>query len=149
MADILIRGIEMPRERSLWLCIKTDGTVYNIKPGGIATAHAVGTAIHIPAGHGRLIDANELELDLVRHNGAIGFELIGNAPTIVPAEGVTDDGTKEELFAAVRLIKEHCTERQDCTSVKRCPIIDWCIRANPDINPEEWPDPEEGGGEDG
>jgi len=46
----------------------------------------------LPEGHGRLIDANELELDLVRHNGAIGFELIGNAPTIVPAEGGGEDG---------------------------------------------------------
>ena len=47
--------------------------------------------VPLPEGHGRLIDANELELDLVRHNGAIGFELIGNAPTIVPAEGGTDE----------------------------------------------------------
>jgi len=47
--------------------------------------------VQLPEGHGRLIDANELELDLVRHNGAIGFELIGNAPTIVPAEGETDE----------------------------------------------------------
>ena len=47
--------------------------------------------VPLPEGHGRLIDANELELDLVRHNGAIGFELIGNAPTIVPAEGETDE----------------------------------------------------------
>jgi hypothetical protein len=30
--------------------------------------------------------------ELKPYNGAIGFELIGNAPTIVPAEGENDDG---------------------------------------------------------
>lgn len=52
MMSILIRGMEMPKERSLWFCIKTDGTVYNIKPGGVGTAHAVGTAVPLPEGHG-------------------------------------------------------------------------------------------------
>lgn len=118
MADILIRGMEMPKERSLWFCIRTDGAVYNIKPGGIGTAHAIGTAVPIPAGHGRLIDADALLLDAgeVCEVWGDGFTISGfsreqieNAPTIIDAdlewkmrncccfsndqkEGGTDDG---------------------------------------------------------
>lgn len=86
MADLVIRGLGIPKERSLWLCIKTDGTVYNIKPGGIGTAHAVGTAVHLPEGHGRLIDADELIKAKSVNNIAIMID-IADAPTIVPAEG--------------------------------------------------------------
>ncbi len=80
MADILIRGMEMPKEPTP-LTLYPDGRWNDYTDG------ANGEFLPLPEGHGRLIDANELELDLVRHNGAIGFELIGNAPTIVPAEG--------------------------------------------------------------
>lgn len=102
MADILIRGMEMPKEKNLWLCIKTDGTVYNIKPGGIGTAHAVGTAVPLPAEHGRLTDADELfdtmrfhrdhaELNDVRLGLDEAVGVVMNAPTIVPAEGDADN----------------------------------------------------------
>lgn len=52
--------------------------------------------------------------------------------------------TKEELFAAVRLIKEHCDSMakiacSDCSL--RC-VCNRCFIGIPD----EWPDPEEGGG---
>lgn len=53
---------------------------------------------------------------------------------------------KEELFAAVRLIKEHCKDTclADCAS--NCHLRRWCgLTATA---PETWPDPE-GGGEDG
>lgn len=104
MADLVIRGMEMPK--SCFDCIFENrffGKIgCNNLPGMFANElHAIAYTternpfcplISLPEGHGRLIDANELELDLVRHNGAIGFELIGNAPTIVPAEGGTDDG---------------------------------------------------------
>lgn len=103
MMSILIRGMEMPKERSLWLCIKTDGTVYNIKPGGVGTAHAVGTAVPLPEKHGRLIDAEAFEDAFIRYylsqerNNHLVFtpveikqhlaDMIGDWPTIVPAEG--------------------------------------------------------------
>ena len=98
MADILIRGMEMPKERSLWLCIKTDGTVYNIKPGGIGTASAVGTAVQLPEGHGRLIDADAMLSKYVKDaHGLDGIydttdlpEMLSYMPPIVPAEGGTD-----------------------------------------------------------
>lgn len=97
--SIVIRGMEMPKERSLWLCIKTDGTVYNIKPGGIGTAHAVGTAVPLPEGHGRLGDLDALfqvigqdtdrwlidDISYIETDDAISA--VYKAPTIVPAEG--------------------------------------------------------------
>lgn len=108
MADILIRGMAMPKtcvqcdlkrydqERiwtdngtellGAWVCKRTDEIIWNTQRGENCPLAS------FPERHGRLIDANELELDLVRHNGAIGFELIGNAPTIVPSEGGGDDG---------------------------------------------------------
>jgi hypothetical protein len=100
MADVIIRGMNMPKERSLWLCIKTDGTVYNIKPGGIGTAHAVGTAVPLPEGHGRLIDA-DAPVRVVWSDGTIHsttvsrllcmHSLLGLPKTIVPAEGGNTD----------------------------------------------------------
>lgn len=58
--------------------------------------------------------------------------------------------TKEELFAAVRLISNNCARHGgDCSD---CPLLDWCDR-NDDFGlstiPEEWRDPEEGGGGEG
>lgn len=56
--------------------------------------------------------------------------------------------TKEELFAAVRLIKEHCDSMGE-RACRDCPLtIAICNRCFIGI-PDEWPDPEEGGGEDG
>lgn len=101
MADLVIRGIELPKERSLWLCIKTDGTVYNIKPGGIRTAQAVGTVIPLPEGHGKLGDldklyaiANERSMGIygpVNYMCVITGDDILKAPTIIPAEGGPDE----------------------------------------------------------
>lgn len=54
--------------------------------------------------------------------------------------------TKEELFAAVRLIKEHCKLYTEYERHLNCPLLRTCIRCF-DETPQEWPDPEEGGGE--
>lgn len=53
--------------------------------------------------------------------------------------------TKEELFAAVRLIKEHCKDTRIADCVFYCHLHRWCRLAQ--TTPQEWPDPEEGGGE--
>lgn len=53
--------------------------------------------------------------------------------------------TKEDLFAAVQLIKEHCNSLDGCAD---CCIRLWCW-SNISDQPFGWPDPEEGGGEDG
>lgn len=102
MADIVIQGMEMPKERSLWLCIKTDGTVYNIKPGVITTAHALGTVILLPEGHGRLIEkksarAKFCQFCFWKHQNKDACERCAGCPidfipTIVPAEGGNADG---------------------------------------------------------
>ena len=100
---IYIPNVEMPKERSLWLCIKTDGTVYNIKPVGIGMAQVVGTAVSLPEKHGRLIDADALidALETQDYSSApdtledwtpqdmtaANIADITHAPTIVPAEG--------------------------------------------------------------
>lgn len=91
MSDLIIRGMEMPKERSLWLCVKTDGTVHNIKPGGIGTAHAVGTAVPLPEKHGRLIDGDALAEQCDSPHWCVWLNEIQDAPTIVPAEGGTDE----------------------------------------------------------
>lgn len=62
--------------------------------------------------------------------------------------------TKEELFNAVRLIKEHCKEQDKIDPIScvrkdyKCPLWNWCFE-NSVKTPNRWPDPEEGGGEDG
>lgn len=73
--------------------------------------------------------------------------------------------TKEELFAAARLIKGYCKSRDECQvlsknrksideyqalSKDRCPFFTqfgstWCVLNN--CVPSLWPDQEEGGGE--
>jgi hypothetical protein len=92
MADIVIRGVEMPETNFSYINLQIwgNGGVYKLDRQCNLTPVKY-QVVPLPEGHGRPIDANELELDLVRHNGAIGFELIGNAPTIVPAEGGTDE----------------------------------------------------------
>ena len=55
--------------------------------------------------------------------------------------------TKEELFAAVRLVKSHC--KMLSFNCRKCDLSNWCFenhyfeRTN---TPVLWPDPEEGGG---
>lgn len=55
---------------------------------------------------------------------------------------------REELFAAVRLIKEHCKLYTEYECFLECPLLPTCNRCFVET-PQEWPDPEEGGGEDG
>lgn len=53
--------------------------------------------------------------------------------------------TKEELFEAVRLIKEHCASMAK-EAWCDCFLQSVCSRCFIGI-PDEWPDPEEGGGD--
>jgi hypothetical protein len=93
MADLVIRGMEMPQECN-WKTIRLypNGTCafqngegdYNVIPYA---------AIQLPAKHGRLIDADAL-IEQAEPDGGYGhmcvyLETIGDAPTIVPAEGGT------------------------------------------------------------
>lgn len=51
--------------------------------------------------------------------------------------------TKEELFAAVRLIHKHCISLK--FGCRGCPLNDWCDEEydNRDgASPDQWPDPD-------
>lgn len=119
MADLVIRGMEMPTDASLWILIRPDGTVHKLKVGGKHGEPQQGVAVPLPEGHGRLIDADELaedlQLDVENYQRAlddlniVGIEreriqfdkdckqncmwYLSKCPTIVPTEGGADDGT--------------------------------------------------------
>lgn len=93
MADILIRGIEMPTNRDVTIRIDTNGEVYvyDTYPTLILKA------VTLPEGHGRIVDAAEI---LKKANNSPWFDgdvaelglLLGSeVATILPAEGGTDD----------------------------------------------------------
>lgn len=60
--------------------------------------------------------------------------------------------TREELFAAVRLIKEHCIKQDEINPNScvrddyKCPLWSLCFLTL-GMPPSNWPDLEEGGGD--
>lgn len=114
MADILIRGMEMPKGDleyvSLW--VYGDGRVYVRNKASAASSQRLqDLAATLPAKHGRLIDADafktmclsatkEAKPDFIRHEDwlkscAITMSFcrdIDEQPTIVPAEGGQTNG---------------------------------------------------------
>lgn len=101
MADILIRGMEIPKE-------PTNITIY---PDGCwcdyTSNDSHGKFVVLPEGHGRLIDADVLmeiirahDYPLTAHFNSIDFgmftlgiqQAVDEVPTIVPAEGGGEDG---------------------------------------------------------
>ena len=152
MADIVIRGLEMPKSGYVEMLLKVmDGEVYYNYAGN--TEIKAADYIPLPEGHGRLIDVDALKENLRTvdfwndSERVVSEQDINNAPTIIPAEGGNADATREELFAAVRLLKKHCENRAKnfCTG---CALFDWCIdRINNKslCTPRWWADPEGGG----
>lgn len=110
-ADILIRGMEMPKDGSLWLLIRPDGTVLKIKNNDKLGLPKEGAAIFLPEGHGDLIDRDafraenglnakcehcptntyECQHDMI-HTKMEFCGMLDDAPVIVPAEGGEADG---------------------------------------------------------
>lgn len=103
MAAIIINGMDMPiKNGCTTLTIWPNGTVNAVvyTQGGRSATFSTKTAVPLPDGHGRLIDAYALYMQLHRmYHGAISdsdikvYEALGmisNAPTIVPAEGGAD-----------------------------------------------------------
>ena len=77
MADILIHGISMPRERDhLTITINADGTV---QPLVDMYCPIIAHAIELPE-HGDLIDRDTLP------QGRVEWEDIDDAPVVVPAD---------------------------------------------------------------
>lgn len=101
MADILIRGIEMPKDGN-WKTIRifSDGSyeIPNWQGDCRVFPHMV---IPLPEGYGRLIDADALlneSYDIIEDHSGLDYidpcpvwgysvDMINRAPTIVPAEG--------------------------------------------------------------
>lgn len=91
MSDILIKGMEMPKNEPLLVKINPDGSVSTTAKNGYKKYQAV----PVPP-HGRLIDADVLIKSLSldeddAENGAsllmaIFIEVLKAAPTIIPAE---------------------------------------------------------------
>lgn len=103
MADILIRGIEMPKSGYIEMLLKViDGEIYYNYAGDKEVKSA--DFIPIPEGHGRLGDLDEMmkyikdhEYELKSRMGCVGKGMFtyqikeyANNHTIVPAEGGND-----------------------------------------------------------
>lgn len=99
MADILIRGMEMPKYTTkAEFGIDADGNPLCMVYHEDGTEPDIYDVVSLPEGHGRLIDA-----DALLNNNGVGTQIAGwgkmfhetaiaYAPTIVPAEGETDNG---------------------------------------------------------
>lgn len=89
MADLVIRGMEMPTEQRIEVLIFKNGFVayYDVEGRYIGQAKAV----PLPEGHGRLGDLDVLQEEFKKSHDGKRLMLIDTAPTIVPAEGVTDN----------------------------------------------------------
>ena len=92
MADILIRGMEMPKDGYIDVRLFPDGLAY-IQTGEPPYYRAFG-AIELPP-HGRLIDADATLLEAKRISGPMTgdgwsnwgvYALIERQPTVIPAE---------------------------------------------------------------
>lgn len=110
MADLIIRGMEMPKTGDhpfiVWVHPTGEATIYKYAVGagyGMYTDSSEvmkATAVPLPAGHGRLIDADALlsVLDILKDKGCDGpvwdqmQDIVASMVTIVPAEGGTDNG---------------------------------------------------------
>ena len=93
MSDLLIKGVEMPKDKAVAVVIHPDGTAYTAEMfAGVCTEYLSDcTAVPVPA-HGRLIDADALkenwthrDLDLFSQGWGYLKDL-NRAPTIIPAE---------------------------------------------------------------
>lgn len=55
--------------------------------------------------------------------------------------------TEEELFAAVRTIRNHCKEQDEINPNScvrddyKCPLWLWCLKADGEKTPSQWPEP--------
>ena len=89
--SILIKGAKMPKEissnshRTITLVIGSDGLVYDINRNRLPAV-----AVEVPEPHGRLIDADKLEIERRTYDTyndySETFDMIDNAPTVIESE---------------------------------------------------------------
>lgn len=119
MADLVINGVKVPDRRTIELmrtelaCVSRSEFDRHCKDCDlvqdadeliaafcevITVLETVANAVPLPEGHGRLGDLDALMPDFVKarweffSDGDTFLRLLKNAPTIVPAEGGTDNG---------------------------------------------------------
>lgn len=85
MADILIRGFEMPKNDSIIVAIRSDGKIEDVM------GCYIGTAVELPP-HGDLVDKNELrkwsyevKTNRGKYQRVINVVSIPDLPVVVPA----------------------------------------------------------------
>ena len=89
MADILIKGMELPKEGHYFLEVFYDGEIRRCSNPLEGFSNTEATAIELPP-HGRLVDADVLPIvgitdyKLEGHT-VIEYEDLQNAPTVVEA----------------------------------------------------------------
>jgi hypothetical protein len=104
MADILIRGMEMPEYCYECPCHNGESGYCQLYKGGYLSSierPAKCPLVDVGTPHGRLIDADAIEYTYTTARGnddghnwrifAVGQDEVDDMPTIVPAEGGTDD----------------------------------------------------------
>lgn len=110
MADILIRGMEMPKENEILVFDMWHGKIYARSTANIGAKFY--EVVPLPEGHGRLGDLTEIEKKLQKTLDEMGdrwlsspsmmaqrvaivadLKKVKESHTIIPAEGGTDCGT--------------------------------------------------------
>lgn len=98
MADLVIQGMKMPNDENgfVKLVIYNDGRCFvAVGENEVTSKTGIVTARELPAGHGRLIDADALlsVLDILKDKSCDGpvweqmRDIVENMVTIVSAEG--------------------------------------------------------------
>ena len=97
MADIVIRGMDIPkdgRKHTALLQFLEDGKCRGIVEYSKSyddRSVKVFEVVPLPEGHGRLGDLDALQEEFKKYHDGKRLMLIDTAPTIVPAEGGTED----------------------------------------------------------
>ena len=81
MADLLIKGMEMPKNYPYRLTLYPNG---HVKEHTGYSGHGHYQAIELPP-HGRCIDADELEASDAIDIGKEAWDMVHNAPTVLEA----------------------------------------------------------------
>lgn len=106
MADLVIRGMDIPKRDEILVFDEWHGKMYARSTANLGTKSY--EVVSLPEGHGRLGDLDKLEDAFIRYyleqerNNNLVFAaveikqraayMIGDWPTIVPAEGGEADG---------------------------------------------------------
>jgi len=86
MSDIVIKGIELPKEGKISISITANGNAYlGIEP---AYSQKKFETVVLPEPHGRLIDENDLHIKDT--DGLLEAGTVWDAPTIIEASEVKE-----------------------------------------------------------